>query len=131
MKVQCPDCGEVFEIPDENKVDSILFGNWRKYHKCKKGPSKDEKGPKPWYEDIKDRFFFLSQRFNTLDKREVLLQKDVASLRERVEWLIKLREEREKTRTKKGVRDRFIAGLLVGLVISLIQIGLELWRMTY
>ncbi len=95
------------------------------------GPSKDEREKKPWYEDIKDRFFFLSQRFNTLDKREVLLQKDVAKLRERVEWLIKLREEREKTRTKKGIRDRFFAGLLVGLVISLIQIAIELWRMTH
>ena len=95
------------------------------------GPSKDVRTKKPWYEDIKDRFFFLSERFNTLDKREVLLQKDVAKLRERVEWLIKLREEREKTRTRKGIRDRFIAGLIVGLVISLVQIAIELWRMTH
>jgi len=97
----------------------------------KQGPSKDERGRKPWYEDIKDRFVFLSGRFNTLDEREVLLQKEVAKLGEKVDWLIKLREERERTRTRQGIRDRFIAGLIVGLIISLIQIAIEVWRMTH
>lgn len=95
------------------------------------GPSKDDREKKPWYEDIKDRFFFMNERFGTLDKREVLLQREVAKLRESVEWLIKLREEEKETQTKKGIRDRFVAGLLVGLVISIIQIGIELWRMTH
>jgi len=36
LKAQCPDCGEVFEFPEEDKVDVLLFGNWRKYHFCKR-----------------------------------------------------------------------------------------------
>ena len=36
MKGKCPDCGEEFEFPNEDRVDVLLFGNWRKYHFCKR-----------------------------------------------------------------------------------------------
>jgi len=36
LKAQCPDCGEVFEFPFKDRVDVLLFGNWRKYHFCKR-----------------------------------------------------------------------------------------------
>jgi len=36
MKARCPKCGVVFEVPYSDRVDALLFGNWRKYHpKCK------------------------------------------------------------------------------------------------
>lgn len=86
---------------------------------------------KPWYEEIKDRFYQLNQRFTTLDKRELLLQRQVAKLTEKVDWLIRLRRETQENKKERKIRDRFVAGLLVGLVISLIQIALELWRMSH
>ncbi len=36
MKGKCPDCGEEFEFPSKARVDVLLFGNWRKYHFCKR-----------------------------------------------------------------------------------------------
>ena len=36
MKGKCPDCGEEFKFPSKAKVDVLLFGNWRKYHFCKR-----------------------------------------------------------------------------------------------
>jgi len=32
----CPYCNERFEYPYEDRVDVVLFGNWRKYHTCSK-----------------------------------------------------------------------------------------------
>jgi hypothetical protein len=41
LKGECPNCGEIIEFPYEDRVDVILFGNWRKYHKDKDcNPSK-------------------------------------------------------------------------------------------
>lgn len=34
MRGKCPYCGEVFDFPYEDRVDVVLFGNWRKYHQC-------------------------------------------------------------------------------------------------
>ena len=36
MKVRCPilTCRKVFEIPDEDRVNVVLFGHWHKYHAC-------------------------------------------------------------------------------------------------
>jgi len=37
MKVRCPIeiCGKVFEIPVEDRVNVVVFGNWHKYHVSK------------------------------------------------------------------------------------------------
>lgn len=32
MKCRCPECGVIFEVPYSDRVDALLFGNWRKYH---------------------------------------------------------------------------------------------------
>lgn len=38
LKVRCPveGCNKIFEIPEEDKVNVILFGHWHKYHPCVK-----------------------------------------------------------------------------------------------
>lgn len=41
MKGRCPDCGAVFEFPFEDRVNVVLFGNWKKYHMC--GPKEIER----------------------------------------------------------------------------------------
>lgn len=40
----CPFCGKLILFPFADRVDVLLFGNWRKYHKCNKelNPSKRE-----------------------------------------------------------------------------------------
>lgn len=36
IKVRCPieTCRAIFEIPEEDKINVILFGHWHKYHVC-------------------------------------------------------------------------------------------------
>jgi len=36
IKVRCPieTCRKVFEIPVEDRVNVVVFGNWHKYHVC-------------------------------------------------------------------------------------------------
>jgi len=53
---------------------------------------------KPWYEDIKDRIRSLKVQLENLDTRETLLQKEVARLVERVNWIIEHRKETERRR---------------------------------
>lgn len=35
MKAECPKCGRVFFYPKKDRVNVILFGNWKNYHDCK------------------------------------------------------------------------------------------------
>ena len=35
MKARCPKCKTVFEYPYEDRINVVLFGNWKKYHQCK------------------------------------------------------------------------------------------------
>jgi len=39
---KCPYCKEVFQFPFKDRVNVILFGHWKKYHRCNKqiNPSK-------------------------------------------------------------------------------------------
>lgn len=73
---------------------------------------------KPWWEDIKDRF-------NNLDQRELLLQKDVARLAEKVDWLIKLREEGKTKKLQEEIQKRWKLGIIVGIAVSLINLILN------
>jgi len=34
LRGQCPECGELFEYPYEDRVNVVLFSNWKKYHRC-------------------------------------------------------------------------------------------------
>jgi len=81
---------------------------------------------KPWYEDIKDRF-------NTLDQRELLLQKEVARLSERVHWLLKIYQERsiQETRreTQRAIGKRWKYGIVITATIGTIDLILTLLRM--
>jgi len=74
---------------------------------------------KPWYEDIKDRF-------NALDQRELLLQKEVARLSERVHWLVK---EKEKEQTEKQLRYRWKIAILVSATIGIIDLIITILRL--
>lgn len=38
LKVRCPKCGKIFEFPESDKVNVILFNNYEKYHKCSSIP---------------------------------------------------------------------------------------------
>ena len=35
---RCPYCHLPFEFPEKDKINVILFGNWKKYHDCEKKP---------------------------------------------------------------------------------------------
>ena len=39
MKAKCPHCGKIFNYPKEDRVNVVLFGNWKKYHNCYPYPS--------------------------------------------------------------------------------------------
>ena len=71
------------------------------------------------YEDIKDRFRWL-------EEREIVLQKQVARLSEKVDWLTKLREEKRKKKEERGVSKRWKIGLAIGALISFINLVLNL-----
>jgi len=81
---------------------------------------------KPWYEDIKDRF-------NALDQRELLLQKEVARLSERVHWLLKIYQERATERIRKETQElmgrRWRYGILITISIGLIDLLITLTRL--
>jgi len=36
MRARCPTCKEVFEYPHKDRINVVLFGNWKKYHECTK-----------------------------------------------------------------------------------------------
>lgn len=42
LRGRCPDCGATFEYPFSDRVDVVLFGNWRKYHRCPARVVKDK-----------------------------------------------------------------------------------------
>jgi len=84
---------------------------------------------KPWYEDIKDRMDGLGRQLENLDTRETILQKDFAKLQEKVEWVIKLREENKEEKKGESQKLRWIVGIGLSVAFSLIGVLLELWRM--
>ena len=42
LKGRCPFCDVVFEFPKKDRVDVVLFDNWRKYHYCEEAKKHDE-----------------------------------------------------------------------------------------
>ena len=42
LKGVCPFCKTVIEYPESDRVDVILFDNWRKYHYCDEAKKYDE-----------------------------------------------------------------------------------------
>jgi len=42
LKGRCPFCNAVFEFPKADRVDVVLFDNWRKYHYCPEAKKHDE-----------------------------------------------------------------------------------------
>jgi len=81
---------------------------------------------KPWYEDIKDRF-------NALDQRELLLQKEVARLSERVHWLLKIYQEKNvqemRRETQRVIGNRWKYGIIITATIGIIDLIITLMRL--
>lgn len=60
----------------------------------------------------------LESRLDALDTRETLLQKKVATLEERVAWILKEKDKRD-------VKGRWKWGIVIGMLISLINMILN------
>lgn len=41
LKGKCPFCGNIFEYPYSDRVDVVLFNNWRKFHYCDQAKEHD------------------------------------------------------------------------------------------
>jgi len=69
----------------------------------------------PWWEDVRARLI-------NLDTRETLLQKEVAKLSERVDFLIKLRNEKEKQARWEKTLTITAVLTIIHLILTLIEV---------
>jgi len=76
----------------------------------------------------KEMLRLVLRSLENLDTRETLLQKEVARLSERIHWVTEILNSMKEQGRQRAIRDRFIAALLAGLAVSLVQIAIELWR---
>jgi len=65
----------------------------------------------------------LESRVDALDQREVLVQKELVRLQERVDWLMK---ERREEKREEGISNRWKIGLIVGTMVSVTNLILNL-----
>lgn len=79
-----------------------------------------------WWEDIRLRIADLQRNFNNLDERETLLQRQVERLTERIEWLIKIRQEEKESKQQQTTNLKWKIALILQFGIALLTLYFQL-----